>query len=160
MHLILATQRPDARVVPPLIKANLQLKVALKVTTASNSSVILDQTGAEYLIGHGDMLVGGSVLDFSSKHCYVPYMEVDMELVKKTTILFPPRLHAHLVRVAKQHGVSLGQLVRAACEVQYGYTSIEERRQAVDDLRRLALPVDDVPTMKHESVPQPEALLP
>jgi S-DNA-T family DNA segregation ATPase FtsK/SpoIIIE len=61
IHLILATQRPDSKVVTPIIKANLQLKVALKVTTATNSAVILDQTGAEYLIGHGDMIVGGSI---------------------------------------------------------------------------------------------------
>jgi len=61
VHLVLATQRPDSKVVTPLIKANLQLKIALKVTTATNSSVILDQTGAEYLVGCGDMLVGGSV---------------------------------------------------------------------------------------------------
>jgi len=61
IHLILATQRPDAKVVTPLIKANLQLKVALKVTTVSNSNIILDQPGAECLIGKGDMLIGGSV---------------------------------------------------------------------------------------------------
>lgn len=61
IHLILATQRPDARVVTPLIKANLQLKVALKVTTTSNSNIILDQSGAECLIGKGDMLIAGSM---------------------------------------------------------------------------------------------------
>jgi len=60
-HLILATQRPDAKVVTGLIKANLQLKVALKVTSMANSRIILDEGGAEYLIGHGDMLVGGSI---------------------------------------------------------------------------------------------------
>jgi S-DNA-T family DNA segregation ATPase FtsK/SpoIIIE len=61
MHLVLATQRPDVKVVTPLIKANLQLKVALKVTTLANSKIILDEGGAEFLVGHGDMLVGGSV---------------------------------------------------------------------------------------------------
>jgi S-DNA-T family DNA segregation ATPase FtsK/SpoIIIE len=61
IHLILATQRPDARVVTPLIKANLQLKVALKVTTMSNSHIVIDQPGAECLIGKGDMLIAGSM---------------------------------------------------------------------------------------------------
>ncbi|ETR72331.1 MAG: cell division FtsK/SpoIIIE [Candidatus Magnetoglobus multicellularis str. Araruama] len=61
IHLILATQRPDARVVTPLVKANLQLKVALKVTTVSNSNIIIDQPGAECLIGKGDMLIAGSM---------------------------------------------------------------------------------------------------
>jgi len=60
-HLILATQRPDAKVVTGIIKANLQLKICLKVTSATNSRIILDDTGGEYLIGHGDMLVGGSI---------------------------------------------------------------------------------------------------
>ncbi len=60
-HLILSTQRPDAKVVTPLIKANLQLKAALKVTTATNSQVILDEPGAERLMGAGDMLVGGAI---------------------------------------------------------------------------------------------------
>lgn len=60
LHLILATQRPDSKVVTGVIKANLQLKVALKVTSVANSRIILDEPGAEYLIGHGDMLVGGA----------------------------------------------------------------------------------------------------
>ncbi|MCP4691240.1 MAG: DNA translocase FtsK, partial [Desulfobacterales bacterium] len=60
-HLILSTQRPDAKVVTPLIKANLQLKAALKVTTGANSQVILDEPGAERLMGAGDMLVGGAI---------------------------------------------------------------------------------------------------
>ena len=61
LHLLLSTQRPDSKIITPLIKANLQLKVALKVTTATNSQVILDEPGAERLMGHGDMLIGGAV---------------------------------------------------------------------------------------------------
>lgn len=60
-HLVLATQRPEVKVVSPLIKANLQLKIAMKVTSQANSKIILDAPGAECLIGNGDMLVGGSV---------------------------------------------------------------------------------------------------
>ncbi|MFO7749521.1 MAG: DNA translocase FtsK [Desulfobacteraceae bacterium] len=60
-HIILSTQRPDSKVVTPLIKANLQLKVALKVTSATNSSIIIDEPGAERLIGKGDMLIGGAL---------------------------------------------------------------------------------------------------
>lgn len=60
-HLILATQRPDARIITGVIKANLQLKIALKVTSSSNSRIILDESGAECLAGYGDMLIGGSV---------------------------------------------------------------------------------------------------
>ena len=60
-HLILATQRPEAKVISPLIKANLQLKIAMKVTSQANSNIILDTPGAECLIGNGDMLLGGSV---------------------------------------------------------------------------------------------------
>ena len=83
-----------------------------------------------------------------------------MDLEKKTTILFPPQLHSHLSRVAKQEGISLGQLVRAACEAKYGSTSTESRTRAVGELGRLALPVDNVRAMKHESVPKPEMLMP
>ena len=60
-HLLLSTQRPDSKVITPLIKANLQLKIALKVTTSSNSQIVLDEPGAEMLMGNGDMLVGGAI---------------------------------------------------------------------------------------------------
>jgi S-DNA-T family DNA segregation ATPase FtsK/SpoIIIE len=56
IHLLLATQRPDRSTVPPLIKANLGGKVALKVTSPTNSRIILEQGGAERLLGKGDML--------------------------------------------------------------------------------------------------------
>ena len=62
IHLVLATQRPDRGVVTGLIKANLQLRIALKVMSQTNSMIILDEGQAQYLLGHGDMLVGGSVL--------------------------------------------------------------------------------------------------
>jgi S-DNA-T family DNA segregation ATPase FtsK/SpoIIIE len=55
VHLILATQRPDRETVPPLLKANLGGKVALRVASAVNSRVVLDKTGAETLRGNGDL---------------------------------------------------------------------------------------------------------
>jgi S-DNA-T family DNA segregation ATPase FtsK/SpoIIIE len=56
IHLVLATQRPDQHVVPGVIKANLGGKIALRVATAVNSRIILDQPGAELLLGNGDFL--------------------------------------------------------------------------------------------------------
>jgi S-DNA-T family DNA segregation ATPase FtsK/SpoIIIE len=56
IHLVLATQRPDRNVVTGLIKANLPLKICMRVINASNSSIILDQTGGEKLLGRGDLL--------------------------------------------------------------------------------------------------------
>jgi hypothetical protein len=67
-----------------------------------------------------------------------------MELTKKTTILFSSALHTYLVEVARERGVSLGALVRSACEAQYGVASKEERLRAVERLRRLSLPVAGV----------------
>ena len=83
-----------------------------------------------------------------------------MELTKKTTILLSEDLHARLTDLAEQEGTSLGELVRRACERQYGLVSPAQRLAAVDALARLALPVGSVRSMKRESVPTPEELLP
>jgi S-DNA-T family DNA segregation ATPase FtsK/SpoIIIE len=56
IHLLLATQRPDRNVVTGLIKANLPLKICLKVTSGMNSQIVLDEPGAEKLLGRGDLL--------------------------------------------------------------------------------------------------------
>lgn len=56
IHLMLTTQRPDRNVVTGLIKANLPLKVCLRVVNSTNSNIVLDQTGGEKLLGRGDLL--------------------------------------------------------------------------------------------------------
>lgn len=57
VHVVAATQRPDSKILNGLIRANFPSRVCFKVQNASNSKIVLDRTGAEYLRGCGDGLI-------------------------------------------------------------------------------------------------------
>ncbi|MFZ4765884.1 MAG: DNA translocase FtsK, partial [Roseimicrobium sp.] len=78
IHLILATQRPDRSIVTGLISANLPLKVCLRVNKDVNSRIILGETGAERLLGRGDLQCD---LGKGVTRCQSPLIEHDEFLV-------------------------------------------------------------------------------
>ena len=57
IHLVLATQRPDSDTFSGLLRSNIPARIALSVQKGSESKIILDETGAENLLGQGDMLL-------------------------------------------------------------------------------------------------------
>ncbi len=93
IHLVVATQRPSVDVVTGLIKANIPSRIALMTSSQADSRVVLDQNGAEKLVGHGDMLFAPAN---ASK---------------------PVRLQGAWVTEAEIHGISA--FIRAQREVVY-----------------------------------------
>ncbi len=86
IHLILATQRPSVDVITGLIKANIPARIAFQVSSRIDSRTILDQMGADQLLGHGDMLylppgsalperIHGAFVDDHEVHAVVNYLK-------------------------------------------------------------------------------------
>ncbi|MBO9663113.1 MAG: DNA translocase FtsK 4TM domain-containing protein [Dokdonella sp.] len=90
VHLVLATQRPSVDVITGLIKANIPTRIAFQVSSKIDSRTILDQSGAETLLGHGDMLylppgtaaperVHGAFVDDHEVHKVVEWLKAQGE---------------------------------------------------------------------------------
>jgi S-DNA-T family DNA segregation ATPase FtsK/SpoIIIE len=90
IHLILATQRPSVDVVTGLIKSNIPTRIAFQVSSRIDSRTILDQMGAENLLGHGDMLymeaggghpirIHGAFVDDHEVHKVVAFLKTQNE---------------------------------------------------------------------------------
>lgn len=91
IHLILATQRPSREVITGLIKANFPTRIAFKVASRINSQIILDDVGAESLLGNGDMLFlpPGSSHLVRAQGAFVRDEDI-LEVVKECEAQLPP----------------------------------------------------------------------
>ena len=83
IHLVIATQRPDVKVITGLIKANFPARIAFRVSSMIDSRTILDQPGANQLIGRGDMLVSinGEVTRVQCAFIDTPEIEAITEFI-------------------------------------------------------------------------------
>lgn len=79
MHLVIATQRPSVDVITGLIKANISSRIALTVSSQVDSRTILDSSGAEKLLGHGDMLYApiGASKPIRVQGCFISDEEIE-----------------------------------------------------------------------------------
>ena len=136
VHIIVATQRPEAKIVTGLIKSNLPCRVAFRVASRMDSRIVLDQNGAEVLMGQGDMLYlppGSSKL----VRAQGTYLE-DQELKDVITFLKDkgaPEFHPELMHLGRQQLSADGprdelfdQAVEIVLQTKRGSVSLLQRR--------------------------------
>ncbi|MGA2915534.1 MAG: DNA translocase FtsK 4TM domain-containing protein [Sedimentisphaerales bacterium] len=138
IHIVLATQRPQATVVTGLIKANLPSRVSFRVATRLDSRIVLDQNGAETLLGQGDMLFlkpGTSDL-VRAQGAYVDDTEV-RKVVQHLTEQAEPQFHPELMQLNRfdageaSKDELFDQAVRVILESQRGSVSLLQRRLSI-----------------------------
>jgi S-DNA-T family DNA segregation ATPase FtsK/SpoIIIE len=138
IHLIIATQRPQATVVTGLIKANMPTRIGFRVAARMDSRIILDQNGAETLLGQGDMLFlkpGTSELE-RAQGAYLDDQEIGAVVDYLKTVA-QPQYHPDLMQL-NQIDMSgacrddlFDQAVEVVLETKRGSVSLLQRRLGV-----------------------------
>ena len=130
IHLILSTQRPEAKVVTGLIKSNMPCRVAFKVSSGMDSRIVLDTKGAELLLGNGDMLYisPGSTTAYRSQGTFVSTKEI-RAVVKHLKEVAAPNFERSLVQIKPGSGDTL----------QNGDGDVLERDDLFDDAVRIMI---------------------
>lgn len=144
MHLIVATQRPSADVITGLMKANIPSRIAFSVASGMESRIILDQIGAERLIGRGDMLFSpiGSNKPTRIQGCYVSSAEIDavVEYVKsENAVEYSSDVLAQVDRAAQNVGGKKGRGGSAAAREESGGCGDDEVDELFNDAVSIAV---------------------
>ena len=111
IHMIIATQRPQASIISGAIKANFPTRIAFKVSSMMDSRVILDRSGANQLIGKGDMLYLGSAEPVRVQCAFVDTPEVNdicAYIAKQQSFLHP--LYLPEVADPESDGAAMGPM--------------------------------------------------
>jgi len=138
IHIVLATQRPQATVVTGLIKANLPSRISFRVSGRLDSRIVLDQNGAETLLGQGDMLFlkpGTSEL-VRAQGAFVDDGEVK-KVVQHLSEQAQPQFHPELMQLNRIDAAGacddemFDDAVRIVLESQRGSVSLLQRKLSV-----------------------------